>query len=182
VTTTGEAGSGLVLVLNSGSSSVKFALLHPGSGERVLGGLAEEVGTPEAVLHVQREGGEPVTEKLTDGSYQAVIARPAHCPGPLTAQTQPAYRLLVVRYRVLVSGRVQGVFFRDTCRRLAQEHGVAGWVRNLPDGQVEAVFEGPAEDVDRLVAWAHHGPRHAVVDQVAVQAEPPEGLDTFRIT
>jgi acetate kinase len=75
VTATGEAGSGLVLVLNSGSSSVKFALLHPGSGERVLGGLAEEVGTPAAVLHVQREGGEPVTEKLTDGSYQAVIAR-----------------------------------------------------------------------------------------------------------
>jgi acetate kinase len=72
---TGEAGSGLVLVLNSGSSSVKFALLHPESGERVLGGLVEEVGTPEAVLHVQREGGEPVTEKLTDGSYQAVIAR-----------------------------------------------------------------------------------------------------------
>jgi acylphosphatase len=88
----------------------------------------------------------------------------------------------VVRYRVLVSGRVQGVFFRDTCRRLAQEHGVAGWVRNLPDGRVEAVFEGPAEDVDRLVAWAHHGPRHAVVDHVAVQTEPPEGLDTFRIT
>ena len=88
----------------------------------------------------------------------------------------------VVRYRVLVSGRVQGVFFRDTCRRLAQEYGVAGWVRNLSDGRVEAVFEGPAEDVDRLVAWAHHGPRHAVVDHVAVQAEPPEGLDTFRIT
>ena len=64
-----------MLVLNSGSSSVKFALLHPGSGQRVLGGQAEEVGTPEAVLHVQREGGDPVTEKLTDGSYQAVIAR-----------------------------------------------------------------------------------------------------------
>ena len=67
--------SDLVLVLNSGSSSVKYALLDPGSGERVLGGLAEEVGTPEAVLHVQRQGGEPVTEKLTDGSYQAVITR-----------------------------------------------------------------------------------------------------------
>jgi acylphosphatase len=88
----------------------------------------------------------------------------------------------VVRYCVLVSGRVQGVFFRDTCRRLAHEHGVAGWVRNLPDGRVEAVFEGPAENVGRLVDWAHHGPRHAVVDQVAVHAEPPEGLDTFRIT
>ena len=88
----------------------------------------------------------------------------------------------MVRYRVLVSGRVQGVFFRDTCRRLAQEHGVAGWVRNLPDGRVEAVFEGPAEDVGRLVDWTRLGPRHAVVDHVAVQPEPPEGLDTFRIT
>jgi acetate kinase len=67
--------TGLVLVLNSGSSSVKFALLHPGSGERVLGGLAEEVGTPDAVLHVQHGAGEPVTEKLGDGSYQTVIAQ-----------------------------------------------------------------------------------------------------------
>jgi acetate kinase len=62
-------------VLNSGSSSVKFALMHPGSGERVLGGLAEEIGTPEAVLHVQRGAGGPVTEKLTDSDYQAIIAR-----------------------------------------------------------------------------------------------------------
>jgi acylphosphatase len=92
------------------------------------------------------------------------------------------YRLRVIRYRVLVSGQVQGVFFRDTCRRLAEQYGVTGWVRNLPDGRVEAVFEGPAEAVDRLVDWAHHGPRLAVVDQIAVQAEPPEGLDAFRIT
>jgi acylphosphatase len=88
----------------------------------------------------------------------------------------------VVRYRVLISGRVQGVFFRDSCRRLAQQHGVAGWVRNLPDGRVEAVFEGPPEAVDRLVDWARHGPRHAAVDHVAVQPEPPEGLATFQIT
>ena len=88
----------------------------------------------------------------------------------------------MVRYRVLVSGRVQGVFFRDTCRRLAEEHGVAGWVRNLPDGRVEAVFEGAQEDVAKLVDWTHHGPRHAIVDHVAAQAEPPEGLTTFRIT
>ena len=93
----------------------------------------------------------------------------------------PLYLLPVVRFRVLVSGRVQGVFFRDTCRRLSEQHGVAGWVRNLPDGRVEAVFEGPAEDVDRLVEWAHHGPRHAVVDHIEIRAEPPEGLDTFRI-
>jgi acylphosphatase len=87
----------------------------------------------------------------------------------------------VIRYRVLVSGRVQGVFFRDTLRRLAEQQGVTGWVRNLPDGRVEAVLEGPAEDVGRLVEWAHHGPRHAVVDRVEVQPEPPQGLGTFRI-
>ena len=64
-----------MLVLNAGSSSVKFALLHPGNGARVLGGLAEEIGTPEAVLHVQRGTGDRVTEQLTGGSYQAVISR-----------------------------------------------------------------------------------------------------------
>ena len=88
----------------------------------------------------------------------------------------------MVRYRVVVSGRVQGVFFRDACRRTALAHGVSGWVRNLPDGQVEAVFEGRAQDVDRLVEWARHGPSRAVVTHVAVHAEPPEGLTTFVIS
>jgi acylphosphatase len=87
----------------------------------------------------------------------------------------------VVRNRVLISGRVQGVFFRDTCRRVAQEHGVAGWVRNLPDGRVEAVFEGPDDQVRRVVEWARTGPRLAVVDQVAIEAEPPEGLAGFQV-
>lgn len=87
----------------------------------------------------------------------------------------------MVRYRVLVSGRVQGVFFRDSCRRVAEDHDVGGWVRNLPDGRVEAVFEGPPDDVRLLVDWARHGPRRAVVDDIAVHAEPPEGLTTFRI-
>jgi acylphosphatase len=85
----------------------------------------------------------------------------------------------VVRYRVLVSGRVQGVYFRAVCRRMAVEHDVTGWVRNLPDGRVEAVFEGTAEGVRRLVDWARHGPRGAVVSDVTVAAEPPEGLATF---
>ncbi len=89
--------------------------------------------------------------------------------------------MLVVRYRMLISGRVQGVFFRDACRRLAQESGVAGWVRNLPDGRVEAVFEGPDEEVRRLVEWARSGPRWAVVDDVAVQSEQPEGLAAFLV-
>ena len=85
----------------------------------------------------------------------------------------------VVRYRLLISGRVQGVFFRDTLRRLAEERGVAGWVRNLPDGRVEAALEGPESDVGPLVEWAGHGPRRAVVDDVTVQAEPPGGLTSF---
>ena len=71
----GVGDSGLVLVLNSGSSSVKFALLAPGSGERVLGGMAEKVGTPEAVLQIQRYPDDAVTERLPDGRYQAVISR-----------------------------------------------------------------------------------------------------------
>ncbi|HEV8275731.1 MAG TPA: acylphosphatase [Streptosporangiaceae bacterium] len=87
----------------------------------------------------------------------------------------------MIRYRVLVSGRVQGVYFRDICRRRALEHGVNGWVRNLPDGRVEAVFEGPADGVNRLVDWMRHGPDLAVVVDIAAQAERPEGLRTFLI-
>ena len=87
----------------------------------------------------------------------------------------------MVRYRVLISGRVQGVFFRDTCRRMAEQHGVSGWVRNLADGTVEAVFEGPADEVRRLVDWSHRGPRSAVVEDVDVAAEQPEGLRGFQI-
>lgn len=88
---------------------------------------------------------------------------------------------MVKRARVLISGRVQGVYFRDTCRRLAARHGVGGWVRNLGDGRVEAVFEGADDGVDRMVAWAREGPREARVEDITVQAEPPEGLTDFRV-
>jgi acylphosphatase len=88
----------------------------------------------------------------------------------------------VIRRRVLISGLVQGVFFRDTCERVARENGVNGWVRNLADGRVEAVFEGPDDRVDRLVAWARRGPARAVVTDVAVSVEQPEGLTGFRVT
>ena len=94
---------------------------------------------------------------------------------------RPAYRVSVIRYRVLISGRVQGVFFRGSCRGMAERHGVSGWVRNLPDGDVEAVFEGPAENVRQLVEWSRHGPSSAVVEDVLVQAEPPEGISGFQI-
>ncbi|MGG7574775.1 acylphosphatase [Streptomyces sp. BP-8] len=87
----------------------------------------------------------------------------------------------MIRRRVVVSGDVQGVFFRDTCRRTADAHAVAGWVRNLPDGTVEAVFEGEPERVRQLVDWAHQGPPTALVDAVSVREEEPEGLRAFEI-
>lgn len=87
----------------------------------------------------------------------------------------------MVRKRVVISGRVQGVFFRDTCQRIAAEAGVAGWVRNRPDGAVEAVFEGPADRVERMVSWAHRGPSRAQVEHVNVHEEAPQGLSTFTI-
>jgi acylphosphatase len=82
---------------------------------------------------------------------------------------------------VIVSGRVQGVYFRDSCRRMAQQHAVNGWVRNLPDGRVEALFEGEPAAVQRLVDWVREGPRLAVVTGIAVQSEEPEGLGSFEI-
>ena len=87
----------------------------------------------------------------------------------------------MIRSHVLISGRVQGVCFRDSCRRLALQHGVNGWVRNLPDGRVEAVLEGPPDGVHRLVDWAHRGPAAATVTGVEVREERPEGLGDFVI-
>lgn len=86
-----------------------------------------------------------------------------------------------LRRHVRVTGRVQGVFFRDTCRREAARAGVAGWVRNLPDGTVEAVFEGPAPGVHAMVEWCRSGPPRASVAGVQVIPEDPEGLTAFRV-
>ena len=87
----------------------------------------------------------------------------------------------MIRNHVLISGQVQGVCFRDAYRRLALQHGVSGWVRNLPDGRVEAVLEGPPDGVHRLVEWAYEGPAAATVTGVAVREERPEGLGSFVI-
>jgi acylphosphatase len=87
----------------------------------------------------------------------------------------------MLRRRVVVQGHVQGVFFRETTRRRALAAGVAGWVRNRPDGSVEAVFEGDREAVERLVAFAQAGPRGARVDWVDVLNEEPEGLESFDV-
>lgn len=87
----------------------------------------------------------------------------------------------VRRVRVLVSGRVQGVFFRQQTIRLARSAECAGWVRNLDDGRLEAAFEGPPEAVERLVAWCREGPEQAVVESVEVLDEDPEGLEGFEV-
>lgn len=87
----------------------------------------------------------------------------------------------MVRRRVVVRGRVQGVFFRDSLRREAVSAGVAGWVANRPDGSVEAVLEGPNDAVRGVLRFASEGPPRASVSDVQVREEPPEGLRGFEI-
>lgn len=80
---------------------------------------------------------------------------------------------------MLVSGRVQGVWFRESCRREAEALGVAGWVRNRADGRVEVEVEGEAEPVERLVGWARVGPSRAQIDAVETTALDPTGEAGF---
>ena len=87
----------------------------------------------------------------------------------------------MIRRRVVAHGRVQGVFFRDTTRRRAQELGVAGWVANRDDGAVEAAFEGDAKAVDAMVELCRRGPGRAEVTELEVADEPPEGLRGFEV-
>jgi acylphosphatase len=88
-----------------------------------------------------------------------------------------------VRVRVFVSGRVQGVFFRSETRQKARKHKVAGWVRNLPDGRVEAVFEGKEEDVKKLIEFCERGSSGARVTKIEVMQETYTGeFENFRIT
>ena len=87
----------------------------------------------------------------------------------------------MIARRVTVHGRVQGVFFRDTTRRQAQQRGVAGWVTNRSDGAVEAHFEGDEDAVEALVAWAQKGPSRADVERADVTEVEPEGLSGFDV-
>ncbi len=87
-----------------------------------------------------------------------------------------------VRAHVWISGRVQGVFFRAHTKELADELGLTGWVRNLPDGRVEAVFEGEEDAVLRAIEWCKRGPSLALVEKVEVRYEQPTGeFKDFRI-
>jgi len=87
----------------------------------------------------------------------------------------------LVRRRVWISGRVQGVWFRESCREQADAMKVHGWVRNSVDGRVEAVLEGSDASVERLVAWCREGPRRARIDDVEVTVEEPLGEAGFRV-
>ena len=91
-------------------------------------------------------------------------------------------RASVIRRRVIVSGRVQGVFFRDTVQRAASARGVAGSVTNRDDGKVEAVLEGEPDAVEAVIEVARTGPERAAVENVEIQEEEPEGLEGFRVT
>ena len=88
----------------------------------------------------------------------------------------------MIRRRVVVHGRVQGVFFRDTTRRMATSRGVAGWARNRDDGAVEAVFEGERDAVESMLEVVREGPPRAQVDAVEVFEEEPEGLEGFTVS
>jgi acylphosphatase len=87
----------------------------------------------------------------------------------------------VVRVRVVVSGRVQGVFFRAACADEARRRGLGGWVRNVADGRVEAVFEGPRTQVEAMVEWCRRGPGGARVDGVETERQQPVGTVSFGI-
>ena len=85
------------------------------------------------------------------------------------------------RTRVFVSGHVQGVFFRGSTREKAQELGLYGWVRNLPDGRVEAIFEGDGDRVGEMLSWCEEGPPGARVREVVSEDEDPENLSGFEV-
>ena len=87
----------------------------------------------------------------------------------------------MISRRAVVHGRVQGVFFRDTTRRMSESRGVSGWVSNRPDGAVEAVFEGDPDSVEAMLAFCREGPRGAAVERVDVSEEEPEGMRGFSI-
>jgi len=79
----------------------------------------------------------------------------------------------MVRARLLISGVVQGVGYRWSCRREGHGLGLTGWVRNLPDGRVEAVIQGTREQVERMIRWCYRGPEEARVTDIAVAYEEP---------
>lgn len=93
----------------------------------------------------------------------------------------PNGRSQLVRVRLCVDGRVQGVWFRQSTWEQADRLGVSGWVRNLPDGRVEAVYEGPRAAIDEIVEWTRRGPERARVTAVEIYDEDPKGERGFSV-
>ncbi len=87
---------------------------------------------------------------------------------------------MTIRRRLLVSGQVQGVFYRDSCRQEAEEKGITGSARNLPDGRVEVILEGAEDAVGRMIEWCRRGSDMARVDSVEVEDQQPQGESGFR--
>jgi acylphosphatase len=99
----------------------------------------------------------------------------------MSASSSPPVSDSPTRLRLSIHGRVQGVWFRDSVRRRADEHGVNGWAENLPDGSVQAVLEGDPAAVRAVAVFCRAGPRHARVDHVDEYEEEAEGLQGFEI-
>jgi acylphosphatase len=171
-----------ITVLRSGGPTTGAASAGPRRPRAAAATAASTAGTPSSTASQHRN------VKLRDLAARRPerLRRRARRRSRLAPLTTPraairaraAYRA-GMRQRVVVHGRVQGVFFRDTCRRRAVDAGVTGWVRNLDDGTVEAVLEGPDDAVDALVRWCHEGPDGATVTQVDVHDEEPQGEPSF---
>lgn len=87
----------------------------------------------------------------------------------------------LIRYHILVSGKVQGVGYRMSVLQVAKRLNLNGWVKNLSDGRVEAIFEGNMSDVEQMLGWCRQGNSIAVVQDIAVKQETPEGIQSFEI-
>jgi acylphosphatase len=169
----GRAGAGELALRGEGQAGDAGAAIPRGLADDEHGSvparleIADEALAPRpraAAVAVEVEGGADARcGELGDESLHTARIRP------------------VIRRRLVVHGRVQGVFFRETARRRALAAGLAGWVRNTPDGTVEAVFEGEPDAVERLVEFCREGPRGARVEWLDVAAEDPEGLAGFDV-
>lgn len=132
--------------------------------------------TPDEPQPTSGESASPDDPAASPPSPAASPDDPAASP-----DSPPESRQEPVRVHVFVDGRVQGVWFRQSTYQQAMRLGVRGWVRNLPDGRVEAVYEGPRAAVDQLLAWTRRGPDRAVVTSLEVYDEPPRGEHGFNI-
>jgi acylphosphatase len=100
---------------------------------------------------------------------------------PSPCSTGDSQNSEIVRVHVWISGRVQGVGYRFSTLSEARQRDLQGWVKNLPDGRVEAVFEGTLTNIKEMIQWCHHGPTAAVPQTVEVEFEAVEGLQEFEI-